>query len=109
MSDAHLVKPDNDELRELIAIEGDEIVIRVSMDALVFATEHGPALEAWSDEHSRFRGVKVTDPRKWLVSVFRALRREAENGDTPVHLMLDAALRYAAEQGEEGIEIEDAP
>lgn len=90
----------------LVAIEGDDLVIRVSLDALVFATEHGPALEAWSNEHTRFRSVKVTDPKTWQKSVLGALRREAENGDTPVHLLLDNAVRYAAEQGEEGVEIE---
>ena len=90
----------------LVAIEGDDLVIRVSLDALVFATENGPALEAWNDQHSRFRTVKVTDPHTWQKSVLRALQKEAENGDTPVHRLLDGAVSYAAEQGEEGIEIE---
>jgi hypothetical protein len=43
----------------------------------------------------------------WRDAIVRALRREEENGDTPVHLLLDAALEHAADQGEEGISIEE--
>lgn len=90
---------------ELVTIEGDAIVIRVSLDALVFATEHG-CLCTFSKLKNDFRTVKVHDPARWRDAIVRALRREKENGDTPVHLMLDAALEYAADQGEEGISIE---
>lgn len=90
---------------ELVRIEGDDIVIRVSLSALIFASEHG-CLCTFSERKGDFRTVKVVDPTQWRDAIVRALRREQENGDTPVHLMLDDALEYAADQGEEGINIE---
>lgn len=106
MTDDHMIKPDNDVPPDLVSIEGDSIVIRITPEALTFATEHGPALEAWDDENGAFRKVTVTDRAAWRDGVLRALRREAENGDTPVHLMLDAAVRCAYEQGEEGVHVD---
>ena len=90
----------------IISLDGDDIVIRVSLPALVFATEHG-CLCTFSTTKNDFRTVKVTDPVAWRDSILRVLRREKENGDTPVHLLLDAALEHAADQGEEGISIEE--
>jgi hypothetical protein len=92
-------------MKKLVSIDGDDIVIRVTLDALVHATEQG-VLATFSKLKNDFRTVKVHDPVAWRDAIVRALRREKENGDTPVHLMLDAALEYAADQGEEGISIE---
>lgn len=89
----------------LVSIEGDDIVIRVTLSALKFASEHG-TLCTFLPAKNDFRTVKVTDAIAWRDAIVRALRREKENGDTPVHLMLDGALEYAADQGEEGIAIE---
>jgi hypothetical protein len=72
----------------------------------VFATEHG-CLCTFSAKKDDFRTVTVTDPVAWRDAIIRALRREEENGDTPVHLLLDAALEHAADQGEEGVSIEE--
>lgn len=90
---------------ELVHLEGDDIVIRITPAALKFASENG-VLCTFSTYTNAFRRVTVTDLAVWRGAVVRALRREEENGDTPVHLLLDTALEYAAEQGEEGIEIE---
>ena len=90
---------------DLVTLEGDDIVIRITPDALRFASEHG-VLATFSNLKNDFRTVKVHDPVAWRDAIVRALRREKENGDTPVHLMLDDALEYAAGQGEEGISIE---
>lgn len=98
--------PLHDVLPELVCMEGDDIVIRITPYALQFATENGPALEFWHEGENRFRKVTVTDLSKWRDSVLRVLRREKENGDTLVHMTLDAAVREAYEQGEEGVEDE---
>ena len=90
---------------KLVNVEGEDIVIRISSKALVYATEHG-CLCTFSNLKNDFRTVKVHDPAAWRDAVVRALCREKENGDTPVHMMLDDALEYAADQGEEGISIE---
>ena len=90
---------------ELVHIEGEDIVIRITPAALKFASENG-VLCTFSTHANRFRRATVTNLPAWRAAIVRALRREEENGDTPVHLLLDAALEYAADQGEEGIEIE---
>lgn len=90
---------------ELVRVEGDDIVIRITPDVLTHATEHG-VLCTFIPQTGNFRATQITDLPKWRDAVVRALRREQENGDTPVHLMLDEALEYAADQGEEGISIE---
>ena len=89
----------------MVRIEGQDIVIRITPAALLFASENG-CLCTFSKQKNGFRTVTVTGIVKWRDAVVRALLREKENGDTPVHLMLDDALEYAAEQGEEGICIE---
>lgn len=91
--------------RELVTLEGDDIVIRITPSALVFASEHG-ILATFSQLKNDFRKVHVFDVAAWRNEVVRALLRESENGDTRVHLMLDDALRWAMEQGAEGISIE---
>ena len=92
-------------MTELVTVEGDDIIIRVTLDALVFASENG-CLCTFSKIKNDFRKVHVHDPVQWRTAIVRALRREKENGDTPVHLLLDEALEYAVDHGEEGISIE---
>lgn len=103
--DDRFIKPDNDVLPDLVNIEGEDIVIRITPDALKFASEHG-VLASFSKIKNDFRTVKVFDMEAWRNEVVAALRREAENGDTPVHLLLDDAIQWAVEQGPEGISIE---
>lgn len=92
-------------MNELVAIEDGAIVIRVTADALKFATEHG-CLCTFNPRTNLFRGVAVTDLEKWRAAIVRALRREDSTGGTPVNKMLDEALEWAVEQGEEGVSIE---
>lgn len=90
---------------ELVSIEGEDIVIRITPEALKFATEQG-CLRAYLAAKHDFAEVRITDLAVWRREFVAALRREKENGDTPVHLMLDRCLEYAVEQGAQGIWIE---
>lgn len=85
-----------------ISIEGEELVIRIGLDTLKYATENSPNLDFESDD----RGNKfiVTDTHTWAESVIIALEKEEENGTTPIHKMFDEAFLYALDQGLEGIE-----
>ena len=106
MSDDHFIKPDNDAPPDLVTLEGEDIVIRITPDALRFASEHG-VLATFSKLKNDFRTVHVFDLPTWRKEVLQALRREADNGDTPVMLMLDECLQWAVEQGADGISIEE--
>lgn len=90
---------------ELVSIEGEDIVIRITPDALTHATEHG-VLCTFIPQTGNFRAAQITDIVKWREAIVRALRSEQENGDTTVHLMLDGCLEHAFEQGEEGVCVE---
>ena len=89
----------------LVTLEGADIVIRITPEGLKSATEQGVLGSFWL-EKNRYRQVEVTSMEKWRRALFRALIREREDGATPVMLMLDECLNWAAEQGEEGIKIE---
>lgn len=90
---------------DLVCIEGDDIVIRITMDALVHASESG-VLATFSKLKNDFRTVKVFDPARWQKEMLHALKREADNGETPVNMMLDECLKWLVEQGAEGISVE---
>lgn len=53
------------------------------------------------DESNQIIGVNKS---KIIQDVIRALRREDEDGTTPVHTLLDDAFKYCIEQGEESFE-----
>lgn len=93
-------------VRPLVRIVKGDLVIRISARALAFATNNHP--EFWDGENDKQR-VKVTDRKQWVQATRNALEREEEDGSTPVTRMLDAAVAYAVEQGEEGIEFLDEP
>jgi hypothetical protein len=91
---------------DLAKVEGDELVIRLPVGAVITATSGCDRLSTYSEMHNRYREVKVTDPAAWMAEVARELNREAEDGTTLVHIMFDTAFDRAADQGAEGIWIE---
>ena len=86
------------------AIEGDEIVIRITKEGLVQGTEY--QLAVWIEKLGRQRKVKVTDPALWMREVANALNEENTDGDSKINLMLDWAAQHAFEQGGEGVFVE---
>jgi hypothetical protein len=87
----------------LVSLEGGEIVIRLTADANAFAWQTG----MWADGRSGYpqeTPPTVTDKAAFLRAVYAELTKEEENGDTPVHRMLDQALRDVFEQGCEGVD-----
>lgn len=98
-----------DELLKVEVVDG-RLVISIGVDALAFACDHcefnNPFVEA-EDEHdeSDFKQLyKVVDPEVFAQEVVRALKREKEDGTTPVHELLDHAFADAIDDGAEGIE-----
>lgn len=85
-----------------VGIEGDEVVIRIGIDTLKYATENGSGCD-FETEDGENRYV-VTNSEEWARSVVLALEQEEEDGTTPVHAMFEAAFVEALEQGFDGIE-----
>src|SRR5574337_1845778 len=78
--------------RELVEIQGDQILIRIPISSLPIA-----APIAW--ERYSPRKIVVTDLWPFAFEVLRQLKREQENGDTLVTGMLDTAVMRAIEIG----------
>ena len=59
--------------------------------------KQNPRVDSYSD-------VVVTDLAEFARDVVRELNREAEDGTTPIHELLDRALAEAVDQGSLGCE-----
>lgn len=82
-------------------VEDEELVIRIGIGTLALAAENCPLFH---DELRRpdLPYMKVVDAAALAEDVVQALNDEQEDGTTPIHLMLDAAIEAAAENGSEG-------
>jgi hypothetical protein len=85
-------------------IEGEAITIVIHRSFLVDVA--GPAA---FDGVAGFESARIVDPKQFVEDVGNELRREAEDGSTLVHLMLDSAIRNLGEHGANSIEWEDSP
>jgi hypothetical protein len=81
-------------------IEDGSIVIRVAIEALPTIIEGVGAL--WNSEGNP--GFKITNVEEFAADLVRALNNEEEDGTTPIHTMVDAAIFDAIEQGALGVE-----
>lgn len=93
-------------MRPLVAIEGDEIVVRVKIDAIPGALQFGIESGAISEG---FEGFVVTDAPAFAKGMVRAMLEEEEDGATDIHWLLDTAMTRAIENGAEGCEDTTTP
>jgi hypothetical protein len=75
------------------------LVISVGIDTFAFAAEN--CFHFFDGDKQT---VKVTDQQAFAEAVARELQKEAEDGTTPLHLMLDQAFVNAVEDGCDGVE-----
>lgn len=82
-----------------------KLVISLSIETLAHAARNSEFFFNCAEN-----GIKltITDEAAFAESVARGLNREEEDGSTPIIRMLDEAVEWVSEQGEEGIEEEDA-
>lgn len=82
-------------------VEGQELVIRIGLDTLVFSFEVGDENNPFDHESNDFRrAFKVVDKRQFAKGVASALCDEQEDGSTPLTEILDAAFIKAVESDE---------
>ena len=86
-----------------VNIENDQLVIRIGIDVLADATQRH---SEWMDDDDNSL-LTVTDNGVFARSVAAALRHEEEDGTTPIDVMLDDAITYVVEQGEEGVDLRE--
>lgn len=78
-----------------VTVEDGQVKISIGIALLAFAVQYQ---NDWPEE------FHITDIREFAKSVVRQLRREQEDGTTPVHRMLDAAAQEVIEQGDDGVD-----
>lgn len=80
-------------------IENNSIVIYIPQEYLVKV-----AIDAAFEGITGYEDAKVVDYTRLLRDIKMELNREAEDGTTTVHLMLDDAIRNAYDNGSEAFE-----
>lgn len=90
-----LPKPDNG---GQAIIEGDALVIRVSLAALPMVLEGAWAMGKFDTRY------KITDASEFAKELMHTLNREDEQGTTAIHKLFDQAILDAIEQGAFGID-----
>lgn len=102
---ATAVAPTRDQGLAVEIIDG-RLFISIGVDALMVAVKGGPV---WSDQEEEGRGWVISDPDAFAAEIAHELRDEEDDGTTLVHVMLDAAIERAIEQGSLSIDFgEDA-
>lgn len=87
-----------------VAIEGDQLVIRITTECLLHAVTcslEWPVNEAGSP-------ISVNNGPLLLQEIIHELQREDEQGTNPMHRMLDEAALAALDNGSEAVDYEEA-
>lgn len=87
----------------VVEIVDDELRISIGVETLKIATENVPEGGLWDDGSY----ISVQNPTEWAEDVQAELLEEQEDGTTPVHLLLEEAMKRAAEQGSLAVSVQD--
>ena len=91
-----------------VAIEGDELVVRIGIKTLSFCTEHQPGI---IDDCGEYESpyVKIDDEREFANDVVHGLLSEEEDGSTVISRCIDAACLLAIEDGSVAVDYDFQP
>jgi len=93
-----------------VEVKRGELVIRLGIETLAFAT---PDIEPWvvhNDETGQFRRrLKVIDPQEFAKDVALAMQRQDDTGASPLAYFLDKMMEDAIEDGSIAVEECDEP
>jgi hypothetical protein len=82
-----------------VAVEGDQLVIRIGIDALVCAAEHSDSFQPHDNETCKFDQWKIRDADEFAKEVANQLHNEEEDGSTAITRAIDDACLLALESG----------
>lgn len=89
-----------------ISVGNGRLTIIVPVTTLVIAFENDPKNETFDDASGEFRRPKIINRLGFLGDLVHELDREQEDGTTPIHTAIDAAMRALWEGGSEHVEVE---
>ena len=87
-------------------IEDEQVVIRIGLNRLQWAAERCPKFHD-AELRPEPPYERVVDKHELARDVVAAISREAEDGTTPPHLLLDDAIYHAFSRGSLGFEYDD--
>jgi hypothetical protein len=89
----------------VVEIVDDELRIRIGIDTLKFAFEHGQDNNPWDDKSGDYvQGFVVSDAMEFAKDVRRELTREREDGSMKLTDLIDEMCMDAVEDGSIGVE-----
>jgi len=96
------MKPSDQQLK--VEVVRGKLVISIGIDTLAFAFTESTLAKPWNDSDGDYRAVyTIEDELVFAKEVATALKEEAEDGTTPVTVLLDAAMDRALDNGAEGV------
>jgi hypothetical protein len=91
-----------------VTLQDERVVIAVGIDTLAHCWMTGPERDRlrWDDLTNDYDPniARIVEPQTFAEDVVRELKREQEDGTTPVHLLFDKAMLEAVEQGSLGVD-----
>lgn len=93
----------NDTL-EVYVLDG-KLVISIGIDTLAWAAEHSDYFNPYLPNKGNWlQTLRVSDHLEFAKDIATELRRENEDGSSPITLLLDKMIVESCEQGSLGIE-----
>ncbi|NKF30446.1 hypothetical protein HER21_28670 [Pseudomonas sp. BGM005] len=87
-----------------VAVEGDELVIRVTLDTLCHAVTMA---DNWPTNERGESIATIVDRELFVKEFMVELQRDNEQGATPLHLLFDDMALELIERGTESIELHE--
>lgn len=95
---------DNDLILPSVTVEGDELVIRITLDTLCHAVTMAGN---WPTDYEGKSMATITDRPLFVKELIGQLQNENEQGATPLHLLFDEAALAVIEAGSEAVELHE--
>lgn len=87
-----------------VAVEGDELVIRITLDTLCHAVTMA---DNWPTTDDGQSAATIVDRDLFVKEFIVELERDNEQGATPLHLLFDDMALELIERGTESIELHE--
>lgn len=87
-----------------VTVEGDELVIRITLDTLCHAVTMA---DEWPTNYEGKSMATITDRPLFVKELIGQLQNENEQGATPLHFLFDEAALAVLDAGTEAVEFHE--
>lgn len=86
-----------------VKVTNNKLIISIGIDTLAWAASNVPDNGLWKDGSE----LIVLNSKEFADNMAIILQQEEEDGTTPVHILLENAMREVAEQGYLSVDIKE--